>query len=295
MSTFVQVVVTGVLLGGLYGLFSSGLTLVFGITRVVNFAHGEFVTLGMYAAIVFSTSAKASALYMLAPVAIVMILVGFGLHRIVLQRTIARAGLNAQDAQSSQMVLTLAISIVIANALLMVYGPAPKSAYPTLSGQYKVAGILFNHARLVAFLISLVTFVLLYLLLNRTRFGKAVRATVDDGDMATMVGIGTRAIYTITFGIGIMLAGITGVVLATFYPVTPSAGESFLIIAFVTVVLGGLGSVPGAFLAGLIVGVIQELTATYVALDLQNAGIFVLFLLVLLLRPQGLLARKALV
>lgn len=294
MNNFLQVVVTGILLGGLYGLFSSGLTLVFGITRIVNFAHGDFVSVGMYAAIIFSIDRSSSPLWMLVPVAILLLFVGFVLYRAVLYRTVARRGLTAQDAQSSQMVLSLAISIVIANALLMAYGPAPRTAHPTLTGQYDVAGLLINHARLVAFLISLVIFGLLYVLLHRTRFGMAVRATVDDGEMATMVGISTRALYTITFGIGVLLAGVTGVVLATFYPATPDIGQTFLIIAFVTVVLGGLGSVPGAYLAGLIVGVIQELTATYVAIDLQNAGIFALFILVLLLRPQGLFARRAL-
>jgi branched-chain amino acid transport system permease protein len=119
-----------------------------------------------------------------------------------------------------------------------------------------------------------------------------VRGTVDDRDMATMVGIDTRMIYTVTFGIGAMLAGVTGVCLATFYPVTPNTGASFLIIAFVTVVLGGLGSITGAFIAGLIVGLAQLVTATYASIALQNVAIFGIFVLVLLVRPQGLLTRR---
>ena len=295
MTVFLQVLVTGVLLGGLYGLFSSGLTLVFGITRVVNFAHGDFVTLGMYAAAVFSIDTHGSPLWMLVPVAIAMLILGFLLYRLVLDRTISRPGLVAEDAQTSQMVLTLAISILIANGLLLAYGPESKSARPTLTATYHLGGVVITQSRLVAFVLACVTFAGLYLLLDRSRFGKAVRATVDDREMAMIVGISTRRIYTWTFGVGIMLAGVTGVVFATFYPVTPATGQSFLITAFVTVVLGGLGSVSGAFVAGLVVGVIQQATATYLSLDLQNVGIFALFVLVLLLRPQGLLARRALV
>ncbi len=294
MTVFLQVIVTGLLLGGLYGLFSSGLTLVFGITRVVNFAHGDFVTLGMYAAAVFSVDAHRSPLWMLVPVAIGMLMLGALLYRLLLDRTISRPGLPAEDAQTSQMVLTLAVSILIANGLLVKYGPASKSARPTLESTYHVGGVVIPEARLVAFLLACLAFGLLYLLLDRSRFGRGVRATVDDREMAMMVGIATRRTYTWTFGIGVMLAGITGVVFATFYPVTPATGQSFLITAFVTVVLGGLGSVNGAFIAGLIVGIIQQVTATYLALDLQNVGIFALFVAVLLLRPQGLFARRAL-
>lgn len=294
MTVFLQVLVTGILLGGLYGLFSSGLTLVFGITRVVNFAHGDFVTLGMYAAAIFSLDTHQSPLLMLLPVMIVMLLLGFALHRLILDRTIGGRGLTQEDAQTSQMVLTLAVSILIANGLLLAYGPESKSARPTLTSSFRLAGLVFPESRVVAFVLACIAFGLLYLLLDRSRFGKAVRATVDDREMAMMIGISTRSLYTWTFGIGIMLAGVTGVVFATFYPVTPNTGQSFLIISFVTVVLGGLGSVSGAFVAGLVVGIIQQVTATYISLDLQNVGIFALFVLVLLVRPQGLFARRAL-
>lgn len=286
-----QVIVNGVLLGGLYGLFSSGLTLIFGITRVVNFAHGDMITIGMYGAIWLSISTSLPPLLAIIPVAGVMLAAGFGLYRFVLQRTITRKGLTSDETETSQMVLTFALSIFIENGLLLVYGPQSRSTRSTLGSSFRLGSIFLNEARLVTFAIACIVFILLYLLLSRSRFGRIVRGTVDDRDMATMLGIDTRMIYTVTFGIGSALAGITGVCLATFYPVTPNTGASFLIIAFVTVVLGGLGSVVGAFFAGIVVGMTQLFTATYISIALQNVAIFVIFVFVLLLRPQGLFTR----
>ena len=135
-------------------------------------------------------------------------------------------------------------------------------------------------------------FLILYYALQRTLYGKAIRATVDDRDMAAMVGIDPDRVYAVSFSVGIMLTGVAGCVLATYYPVTPTTGGSFLIIAFVTVVMGGLGNVVGAFVAGLLVGVIQQVTAIYVAVDLQDVGLFLAFVLVLVFRPQGILAGR---
>jgi branched-chain amino acid transport system permease protein len=123
-------------------------------------------------------------------------------------------------------------------------------------------------------------------------YGKAIRATVDDRDMASMVGVDPNKVYAVSFSVGIMLTGVAGCVLATYYPVTPTTGAGFLIIAFVTVVMGGLGNVVGAFVAGLLVGIIQQVTAIYVAVDLQDVGLFLVFVLVLVLRPQGILSGR---
>jgi branched-chain amino acid transport system permease protein len=171
----------------------------------------------------------------------------------------------------------------------MAFGPSPRSISGVLTDVYNVGGVFISQSRLVAFIIALVAFLILYFALMRTLFGKAIRATVDDSDMASMVGIDPNKVYAISFSVGIMLTGIAGCVLATYYPVTPTTGAGFLIIAFVTVVMGGLGNVVGAFLAGLLVGVIQQVTAIYVDVSLQFAGLFIAFVLVLVLRPQGIL------
>lgn len=291
MSQFLGVLVAGILVGSLYGLFSSGLTLIFGITRIINFAHGDFVTVGMYAAIVLSVNYGIAPLYMALPIAVVMMIAGMFLYRTILYRTVAKNALSAHEAQGSQMVVTLALSIIIVNGLLSIYGPNARTADPTLTHVYQAGGIYVPEARLVAFVLAIVIFVVLKLVITRTRFGRALRATVDDREMATMLGVNTERVYTIAFGIGVLLAGLTGAILATYYTVTPSTGENFLILGFVTVVLGGLGNVQGAFFAGIVIGIAEQLTATYVALDLEDVGIFAVFVAALLIRSSGTLSR----
>lgn len=289
MTTLLQTLLTGVLVGGLYGLFSSGLTLIFGITRVINFAHGDFVTLGMYGAVLLFSAFGLSPLIGILPVAVVSLVLGAVVYQIIVRRTFAIKGISTVDAMHGQLVLTLGVSILIANALLMAFGPSPRSVQGVLASVYSFGGVYVAQSRLVSFLIALVSFLVLYWALMRTLYGKAIRATVDDRDMASMVGVDPNKVYATSFSVGVMLTGIAGCVLATYYPVTPTTGAGFLIVAFVTVVMGGLGNVVGAFLAGLLVGVIQQLTAIYVAVSLQFAGLFIAFILVLVLRPQGIL------
>lgn len=292
MSTLLQTLASGILVGGLYGLFSSGLTLIFGITRVINFAHGDFVTIGMFGAVLLFTSLGISPLFGILPVAIVSFLLGALVYKVIVRRTLSIKGISAVDAMHGQLVLTLAVSILITNGLLMAFGPSPRAVQGVLPDVYDVFGVFIGQARLVSFAIALVAFLLLYYALMRTMYGKAIRATVDDRDMAAMVGIDPDRVYAVSFSVGIMLTGIAGCVLATYYPVTPTTGGGFLIIAFVTVVMGGLGNVVGAFLSGLLVGVIQQMTAIYVAVDMQNVGLFLAFVLVLVFRPQGILGGR---
>lgn len=292
MTSFLQTLASGILVGGLYGLFSSGLTLIFGITRVINFAHGDFVTLGMFGAVMLFTSLGLSPLLGIVPVAVVSFVLGAIVYKVVVRRTLSIRGISAVDAQHGQLVLTLAVSILISNLLLMAFGPSPRAVQGVLPAVYDVFGVFIAQARLVSFGIALAVFLVLYHFLQRTLYGKAIRATVDDRDMAAMVGIDPNKVYAVSFSVGIMLTGVAGCVLATYYPVTPTTGANFLIIAFVTVVMGGLGNVVGAFVAGLLVGVIQQLTAIYVAVDLQDVGLFLAFVLVLVLRPQGILAGR---
>lgn len=294
LTTLLQTLVSGILVGGLYGLFSSGLTLIFGITRVINFAHGDFVTLGMFGAVLLFGSLGLNPLVGIVPVAIGSLLLGAIVYKVIVRRTLSIKGISAVDAQHGQLVLTLALSILISNLLLMLFGPAPRAVQGVLPANYNVFGVYIAQARLVSFGLAVVVFLLLYWALQRTIYGKAIRATVDDRDMAAMVGIDPNRVYAVSFSVGTMLTGIAGCVLATYYPVTPTTGGGFLIIAFVTVVMGGLGNVTGAFVAGLLVGVIQQLTAVYVAVDLQDVGLFLVFVLVLVFRPQGIFgARRA--
>jgi branched-chain amino acid transport system permease protein len=292
VTTLLQTLTSGILVGGLYGLFSSGLTLIFGITRVINFAHGDFVTLGMYGAVLLFTTFGLSPLLGIIPVAILSLLLSILVYQVIVRRTLSIKGISAVDAQHGQLVLTLALSILVSNGLLMLFGPAPRAVQGVLPAVYNIFGVFVAEARLVSFAIAVVIFLALYYVLTKTLYGKAIRATVDDRDMAAMVGIDTHRVYAVSFSVGTMLTGVAGCVLATYYPVTPTTGGSFLVIAFVTVIMGGLGNVAGAFVAGLLVGVIEQLTAIYVAVDVQDVGLFLAFVLVLALRPQGIFSGR---
>lgn len=292
MTAFIQVIVAGLLVGTVYGLFSSGLTVIFGVTRVVNFAHGDFVTLGMYAAVVLYSNYRLSPVIGIFPIVAGSFVLGYVLYRVIIQRTLKRGNVGGEEAQYGQLMLTLGLSTVIANALLLQFGPGPRSVQGVLGGVYNLDGVRVNESQLVAFGISAIAFAGLYLLVEKTYFGKAVRATVDDREMASMLGINIERVFAVAFGIGIALAGAAGAVLTTYFTVTPTVGEGFLVIAFVVVVMGGLGNIVGAMAAGLVAGVIQEVTATYVSLDLENAAIFAAFILVLAFRPNGLFGRQ---
>jgi branched-chain amino acid transport system permease protein len=292
VAQFIEALLVGILIGGLYGLLSSGLSLIFGITRVVNFAHGDFLTIGMYGGVLLIAAAGFSPLVGLPVVTIATFALGVLTYLLLIAPTLRQKTIRKDDTHTSQIVITFALGILIQNVLLMVFGAGQRDVEVPWAGLIQIGSVYVGRPQVVAFAISVVCFLLLYLFLNRTRTGKAVRATVDDGDMAKMVGIATKRMYMLTFGLGMSLAGLAGVILVTYYPVTPTTGAAFLAIAFVSVVLGGLGSVTGALIAGIIVGVVQQLTAAYIAIDLQDIGLFVLFIAVLLFRPQGLLGSR---
>lgn len=292
MEAFFQALLTGIFLGGLYGLISSGLSLIFGITQIVNFAHGDFVTLGMYATFVAFAAYSIHPLVILPLVAVGMFVVGVGVYLAFILRTLKQKVPRPDDTHIAQIVITLALGILIQNILLMTFSSNQRSVTGVFEGLYSIGGLVINKTQFFSFIIAALSFAALYAFLNYTSFGKATQACVDDREMAVMVGINPERVYLVTFGLGIALAAIAGTILVTYYPVTPTSGLSFLIIAFITVVLGGLGNVAGAFAAGLIVGVIQQMTATYVAIELQNVGLFLVFIMVLLLRPQGLFGSR---
>lgn len=290
MTTLVHVVVAGVLVGGLYGLISSGLSLSFGITRLVNFAHGDFVTIGMYLFVATVASQGAIGL-LLAPVfAIAIGALGMLFYALFLGRAVV-AAVSEEEAHTPQIVITAAASVFIQSGLLAVFTSTARSAGGVLDQSIDLGGIVMPVPQLVAFAVALAVFAFFDAVVNHTEFGRALRAVVDDADAAALVGVSRRTVYALSFGIGAAMAGLAGVLLSTYEPVTPQTGADYLAIAFVTVVLGGLGSIRGAFIAGLIIGTVQQAAATYVALDLQNEFLWATFIVLLLLRPSGLFGR----
>jgi branched-chain amino acid transport system permease protein len=286
--TLVQVVVSGLLIGGVYALLAAGITLVLGVMKIVNFAQGELLMIGMYATVLLHDGPGLHPYLALAVVAVLLFAIGALIHVGLLQRTVA-------GGHTRQIVLTLGIGISLQSLALMAFGGDYRSLTitPFLGGTIGVAGISVGTTRLAAFVVALVATAGLLWILDHTLLGKAIRATALDSDAAKLMGIPVQRIYLVTMGIGAALAGVAGVMLMPLYSVYPTVGVQLLLMAFVVVVLGGLGNVAGALVAGLVIGVVEALSSHWIGAAVSQVVVFGLFLLILLIRPQGLLRGDA--
>lgn len=284
---FLQNVVNGLLIGGVYALIGVGLTLIFGVMRTINFAHGEFVVLGMYCAIVFNAALGWDPYFSL----VVALPAGF-LAGVLVQRLIL--AIIGDAPEEASLLATLGLSLIIANALLLTFGGEPKSVLvPYASSTVTLPGDV--HVSVVLLLAGIATVLgigSLYLLLNRTEIGRAIRGTAENRLGAELVGINTKRIHAIVFGLGTMLAIAAGVALIPLLFVSPTTtGGVFTLKAFVVTVLGGLGNIGAAIGGGLLLGVVEVLGASYLTSEYRDAYGLIAFILVLLFRPQGLFGR----
>lgn len=281
-----QSVLTGILTGGLYGLIAMGLTLIFGVLDIVNFAHGALLAVAMFISfgLVMATGAHPY-LTMLVTVP-ALFLVGVLVHRGLLSG-------SGSGALENQLLITLGLSLLVENGLLMFFGAEPRTI--TLPGEFQIPlfGAVVASSRLWAFLGALALGTLLFWLLRRTNLGTAIRAVAANSAGAELVGINVRRIHTLTFAIGTACAGAAAALAVPLITVTPTLGEQFNITAFVVVVLGGMGNVVGALVGGLLIGLVEQLTTIYLDGQSSLLGVFVVFVLVLFLRPQGLFGRRA--
>ncbi len=277
-----QAVVTGLLLGGVYALVSVGLTLIFGVLGIVNFAQGAMLTLAMY--IVYTLSGEIGLPVYLATLLAVPVM--FVLGMLVQQLLLTR--LTISGSHEGPLLVTLGLSLLIGNALLMVYGGRPKSVESPFAGSVEVFGALASYSRLVAFVGAVLVALALTLVLRRTSLGLSIRAVAANARGAELVGVNISRVYALTFGIGSACVAVAGGLITPFTSLTPSVGEQFTILAFVIVVLGGLGSVVGAMVGGLVVGLVQTVGGMYLPGTGSLILVFVLFVLVLFARPQGL-------
>ncbi len=292
-----QAMVTGVLIGGVFGLVAMGLTLIFGVLDIINFAHGALLTIGMYIAFVLFDRFGVDPYLSIFITVPLLFLIG-----VIIQRTIIHPARNAPA--HNQLLLTLGLALFIENLMLVMFTATPRSIrleygrglteFGPLAIEFpiRIAGTTITLTKLAAFVFAVVLTALLYLLLHRTTLGKAIRATAQNKDGARLVGISTDQISLITFGLGVACVGAAAALVLPFLAVDPLVGNSFNITAFVIVVLGGMGSIPGALLGGLIVGLTQELGVVFAPSSTKLLGVFFVFILVLLLRPQGLLGKK---
>ena len=282
LTIFLQTTLNGLMVGGVYALVAVGLTLIFGVMKIVNFAQGEFVMLGMYASWMLATFAHITPYPGLVLVGIVMFAIGYLVFKFLIIRVIGKP-------DESFILLTLGLSIVLQNLILMIFGANYLAVSTTVQDKaFHLSGLTLSVPRVIAFLVALLMVVALTILLNKTDLGRAMRATAESREVATLLGINPIRCFTIAFAIGIVLAGTAGVLLTPMFYVFPGVGTLFNLTAFVVVVLGGLGSVPGALLGGLIIGIVEALSSTYISLDLAQLFTFLIFLAVLFIRPSGL-------
>ena len=285
MSTIIQLVISGLLIGSIYALMSIGLTLIFGVLRVVNFAHGEFLMIAMYGAWAFSKLLGLNPYFAAIAVVPAMFLFGALVYRLVIGSALEKPHLVVVFA-------TMGLSIFLQNIALMVMTADLRDVPPIFARSISIGHVFIKGELLLGFIVTLACTIALQWVIKYTFLGKAIRATVQDGEAAKLMGIAVPRIFLITFAAGSALVGLAACVMLPLFSVFPTVGLNFVLIAFVIVVLGGMGSIEGALLGGFCVGVVQSVSSYYVAPAFGQLFFFLLFLLVMIFRPNGLFGQK---
>ncbi len=287
MQTFLQATVGGLLIGGTYALIALGLNIIFGTMRVINFAQGALLMVGMY--LTYWVWLLGGIHPYLSPLITVPLL--FGLGYLVQQSLVAPLFARERAREPmSVLLLTLGLALALENVALLLFAADYKTVQIDVGMRtFKVGGIIFSVPRLIGLVAAGVTGSALYVFFTRTDLGRAIRATGQDREVARLMGIDDSRIYNFAFGLSAGLMGIAAAILVPFFYVHPGVGTSFLLKAFVVVVLGGMGSMPGAALGGLIVGVIEGVVGVYVQAAVAQIVLFGLFVAILSVRPTGLL------
>ena len=282
----VNVVIAGVLTGLVYGLMALGLSVIFGVVRVVNFAHGEMMTIAMYAAVMLFAALRLDPFLAVLPVAAAFFVFGYALQSVVINPFITRP-------EHSQFMLLVAVAIVMSNGLLMIFGPDAQNVQTDYQlDSFALGPLLLDAGRLYAAGAALVATALLFAFFRFTLTGKAIRACADNYLGAKVVGLNVKHLYALTFGVGAACVAVAGCAMSILLEVTPTLGPVYTLLAFVIVIVGGLGSMAGALLGGVLIGVSEALAGLFIAPSAKSMVSFGLLILVLLFRPQGLLGRK---
>lgn len=280
-----QALVNGLLIGGIYALIAVGLTLVYGVMDIVNFAHGEFLMLGMFGGYLASTVFGIDPLLAAPLVGLLVFAVGALLERIIIEPII-------HAPPVAQVMATVGLGLIMVNGVAVALGTDFRSVTTGYQATaFTVLGLTIPTTYLYAGLYSLVVAGGLSVFLNRTEFGKAMRATAQNRGAAELMGISPRRMYMVAFGLGVGLCALAGSVILPYTLTYPTIGQQYVLIMFTVVVLGGLGSVRGAILAGLVVGLLQSLTTLVMPTELQNLVVFTVFFIALVLIPGGVMKR----
>jgi branched-chain amino acid transport system permease protein len=288
LSIFIQTVTSGVLLGGLYGLIALGMTLIFGVMRIINLAHGEFLMIGMYVSYILFTKFGVDPYVSIVVSVPLLFVIGIAIQRFLLMPLI-----KAKAPGENQILMTAGIGLVLTNAALLIFSPNYFTVLTTYSNATASIGkISVSLPLLWDFLICFGITGILYLFIMKTDTGCSIRAVAQNIDSARLMGINIDRIMIITFGVGAALVGAAGTLLMPIFYVFPAIGELFTLKAFIVTVLGGMGSALGALVGGVTLGVVEQMGATYISMALKDALGFVIFVLVLIFRPSGLVGKS---
>jgi branched-chain amino acid transport system permease protein len=286
-SIYLGVVVQGVLTGLVYGLMALGLSVIFGVVRVVNFAHGEFAVVAMYAAFLLFRSFGVDPLVSMLPIAAAFFVVGYALQATLINSFVGRS-------EHEQFILLVGIGIVILNGLLMLFGPDAQPAnLPYGFDSYAVGPLFVDKVRIYSAVAAVAIAAALFAFFRYTSTGTAIRACADNLTGAAVVGLNVKRLYAITFGIGLACVGAAGASMVMIADAAPSLAPAYTLLAFTIVIIGGLGSMAGALVGGVLIGVSEALAGFLVQPSMKSMFSFALLIVVLVLRPRGLLGRRA--
>lgn len=281
-----QAIVTGVLTGGIYSLIAMGLTLVYGVLHIINFANGSMVTLGLYLAYVC-----VNALGMHPYVALIIVVPAMIILGAIFQKYLLNPVMNG--ALHNQLIVTIGLAIGLENLMLLVAGPNPVSVTLPSAGSFDFLGAAIDFTRLYAFVGAIVMVLILAAIIQKTSIGTAVRAVAANPTGARLIGIDIKKIYILTFAIGAAAIGAAATLIAPFQSITPTTGDVFNLTAFVVVVLGGMGNIPGALVGGFVVGLTEQLAGLIFPAQSPLLAVFVMFLIVLFVRPRGVFGKAS--
>jgi branched-chain amino acid transport system permease protein len=274
------------LTGLVYGLMALGLSVIFGVVRVVNFAHGEMMTLAMYIAVLLFASFGLDPLLMMLPIAALLFVLGYALQIGLINPFIARP-------EHSQFILLVAIAIILTNGLLIAFGPDARNVQTSYAFEsFAIGPLIVDATKTYAGVAAIVVSAALFAFFKFAPLGKAIRACADNYTGALVVGLDVKRLYALTFGLGAACTGAAGAMLVLIVDVTPPLGPAYTLLAFVIVITGGLGSMPGALLGGVLIGLTEALAGLFFTPSAKSMFAFGILVLVLLFKPQGILGKR---
>jgi branched-chain amino acid transport system permease protein len=286
-SVYLNVAVGGILTGLVYGLMALGLSVIFGVVRVVNFAHGEMMTIAMYIAVALFAAFHLDPLMMLVPIAAVLFAFGYVIQAGLINAFITRP-------EHSQFLLLVGIGLIIANGLLILFGPDAQNVQVSYAfDSFQIGPLIIDATKLYAAIGAILVALALFAFFQYSATGTAIRACADNHTGALVVGLNVNRLYALTFGLGSACVGAAGTMLLLIFDVTPAVGPSYTLLAFVIVITGGLGSMPGALVGGVLIGLTEAMAGLLFTPSAKTMFAFAILVVVLLFRPQGIMGKRA--